>query len=280
MGVNVLNPRKTRGIARITGLPVIRALVWSHHDSGRTAYFTTADHQHGYIDRRTGEWELDADADHVSSCEALFPTNTNAGSEGNRMTFPDSFKSVRGATPEEIGMSLAGFAAEVPASQAIVELGVFCGRTALQLAWGAQGGRGAHVWGIDAWDLPGNTYGPPFTDTATRLLAHKNISDLGYEPWVTLMHGFSRDIAGAWEGPQVGLLFVDADHCAQGTRDDIVLWALNLAPGAVIAVDDYHHPDWPGVADAVDALVAEGFLAPVNVLHQRLAVTRLAIQTE
>jgi hypothetical protein len=76
MGVNVLGPRKTRAVARVTGLPVIRAMVWSHDESGRMAYFTTADHQHGYFDRRTGEWELDPDAHHVSYCQTLFPAST------------------------------------------------------------------------------------------------------------------------------------------------------------------------------------------------------------
>lgn len=172
-------------------------------------------------------------------------------------------------------MCLAEFAAWVPASQAIVELGVFCGRTALQMAWGAQQGHGAHVWGFDAWDLPGNLYAPPFTDTATRLLAHKNVSDLGYDQQITLTQAFSRDAAMNWEGPLIGLLFVDADHSAQGARDDVVFWAPELAPSAVIAVDDYGHPDWPGVAEAVDGLVAEGFLEPINIMHERLAVTRL-----
>lgn len=189
--------------------------------------------------------------------------------------FPESFRTVRGATPEEIGKTLAEFAAAVPATQSIVELGVFCGRTALQMAWGAQAGHGAHVWGIDAWDLDGNVYGPPFTDPATRERAYQNITDLGFDPHVSLVQAFSVDIANDWGALPVGLLFIDADHSAEGARRDITSWAPNLAPGAVIAVDDYGHPDWPGVAEAVDALVAEGFLEPIQILHDRLAVTRL-----
>jgi hypothetical protein len=90
------------------------------------------------------------------------------------------------------------------------------------------------------------------------------------------VHAFSHEVGATWKGKPVGLLFVDADHSYAGARQDIEVWSRHLAPGAVIAVDDYGHPDWPGVKEAVDALVDEGFLAPIEVFHDRLAVTALA----
>lgn len=80
MGVNVLGPRKTRAVARFTGLEIVHAVVWSHHDSGRDAHFTTADHRHGVLDRKTGTWEVsdpqpqdEADWDcRQDSCRYLF----------------------------------------------------------------------------------------------------------------------------------------------------------------------------------------------------------------
>jgi hypothetical protein len=162
----------------------------------------------------------------------------------------------------------------------IVELGVFQGRTALQLAWGAEQGNGNHVTAIDPWDLAGNVYDPPFTDAGSRVQAFLNIDSLGYDHKINLVQAFSQDIAEIWaesENPAVGLLYVDGDHTEEGARRDIVAWAPHLAPGAVIAVDDYGHPDWPGVGRAVDALVAEGFLAPIELYHDRLAVTRLVV---
>ena len=59
--------------------------------------------------------------------------------------FPPEFRQVRGATPDEIGFTLADFAKQVPADQEIVEIGVFRGRTAILMAWGAKQGNGAHV---------------------------------------------------------------------------------------------------------------------------------------
>jgi hypothetical protein len=199
---------------------------------------------------------------------------------------PRHFKNVRAATPEDVMVALADFATQVPADQEIVELGVFQGRTALQLAWGASLGHGAHVTAIDAWDLPGNTYGPPFTDAESRTWAHHWVDTLGYADKITLIQGFAVDVAARWsisteeegrDGQRVGLLFVDDDHSYDGARRAIESWAPHLAPGARIAVDDYGHPDWPGVKEAVDALVTEGVLETIELFHDHLAVTRLAI---
>jgi predicted O-methyltransferase YrrM len=198
----------------------------------------------------------------------------------NRFPFTREFKEVRGATPDEIGMVLADFAAGVPADQEIVELGVFQGRTALIMAWGARQGNGAHVTAVDPWNLEGNVYDPPFTDADSKAWAEYRIRELGYAERIELVQAFSHEIAGDWSGKPVGLLFVDGDHTKEGARLDIEAWAPHLAPGATIAVDDYHHPDWPGVAEAVDELVEEGVLAPVTIYHERLAVTKLTERQE
>jgi predicted O-methyltransferase YrrM len=193
---------------------------------------------------------------------------------------PASFRNVRAATPEDVMIALADFASQVPADQEIVELGVFQGRTALQLAWGAGRGHGAHVTAIDPWDLPGNVYDPPFTDEGSRTWARHWVDSLGYADKIRLVHGFSQDVALTWDevgdNRPVGLLYVDGDHTKDGAKLDILSWAPHLAPGARIAVDDYGHPDWPGVGEAVDELVTEGFLEPIEIYHDRMAVTRLA----
>ena len=58
-------------------------------------------------------------------------------------------------------------------------------------------------------------------------------------------------------GP-VDLLFIDSSHEHQGTIDDFRAWRRELAPGAVVAFDDFGHPDFPGVAEAVADLGLEG----------------------
>ena len=194
---------------------------------------------------------------------------------------PRHFRNVRAATPEDVMTALADFATQVPADQEIVELGVFRGRTALQMAWGASLGQSAHVTGIDPWDSEGNVYDPPFTDAESRKWARHWVDSFGYADKIRLVQGFSQDVALTWDevgdAKRVGLLYVDGDHTKEGAKLDILSWAPHLAPGARIAVDDYGHPDWPGVGEAVDELVAEGVLAPIELFHDRLAVTRLVV---
>lgn len=196
-----------------------------------------------------------------------------------KFNVPRRLFKIQSGSPPNVMVALADLASQVPADRAIVELGVFRGATAVMMAWGAGQGQGAHVWGIDAWDLPGNTYGPPFTDPGSRNWARYNVKAQGFASSVTLIHDFSTAAAERWpeigEGRPVGLLFVDADHSYEGARGDVASWTPYLADDAVIAFDDYGHPDWPGVKQAVDEMVGEGILEPVQIFHDRLAVTRL-----
>lgn len=57
MGANALGPRKVRALARVTGLPIVRALVWSHNDSGRWAHLRAADGRCWWYDRKDRELE-------------------------------------------------------------------------------------------------------------------------------------------------------------------------------------------------------------------------------
>ena len=67
--------------------------------------------------------------------------------------------------------------------------------------------------------------------------------------------------AGAEAHPGgVELLFVDSTHERDATLAELRAWEPRLAPGAVVALHDYGHPDFPGVAEAVRALDRVGQL--------------------
>lgn len=204
------------------------------------------------------------------------------------MVPPTRIRKIPGLTPESVALALADMAAQVPPDRAIVELGTYQGRTALFMAWGARQGLGAHVYAIDPWDLPGERepynqnrggalgkHRKAFTDPGTRNWARYNVRANGYANQVSLIRDFSVKAAEKWSAGPVGLLFVDGDHRYDAVRADVSAWAAHLAPDAVIAFDDYAatHPE---VVRAVDDMVAEGILEPVEVYHDRLAVTRLA----
>ncbi|USH45322.1 hypothetical protein SEA_RUTHIEJR_44 [Mycobacterium phage Ruthiejr] len=69
MSAQRLSDRSRRRIERSTGLAIVRA--WAH--GGYVFDFVTVDHRHGSWDKRTGEWQLDDDPTHYSSCRELFP---------------------------------------------------------------------------------------------------------------------------------------------------------------------------------------------------------------
>jgi predicted O-methyltransferase YrrM len=56
----------------------------------------------------------------------------------------------------------------------------------------------------------------------------------------------------------VDLLFVDSSHEREETVREFQAWRPALAPGALVVFDDYDHPDYPGVGEAVAALDLPG----------------------
>lgn len=191
---------------------------------------------------------------------------------------------IPGATPLEVCAELRRLAAAVPSDLAIVELGVFKGRSVCWLGQGAAEGHGAHVWGVDPWDLPGErkTYlehtrgldhGEGFTNPATRNAAHEHVWQLGLNDQVTLIRGFGATVGRDWTGGPVGLLYVDGDHRADGIRADFDAWAPHLTPGAAVAFDDHCSP-FADVIAVVRELATTGRITKPDLLHGRLAVAR------
>lgn len=208
-----------------------------------------------------------------------------------------SLTDIQGLITAEIGDVLRHLAAQVPADQAIVEIGVFKGRSASYLGVGARAGAGAHVYAIDPWDLPGERYPyhwleerpsrHAFTKPETREAAEAAIAALDLAGQVTLVRGFSAEEGQRWQdglrcrrAPErcdepylIGLLHVDGDHRADAVRADWAAWSPHLAPGAIIAWDD-HVRTCPDVPLVVAELVRAKLVSPPRMATRRLALTR------
>src|SRR5690606_18123455 len=99
-------------------------------------------------------------------------------------------REVKGWLSNKNGRWLASLASEVPEHQAIVQVGVYHGRSCFYMAVEAK----ATVYGIDPWDLPGErktSKGEPFTDPEHRLAAYRHRENLGLEDGVEFIRGFS-----------------------------------------------------------------------------------------
>lgn len=178
---------------------------------------------------------------------------------------------VKGLITVEAGEALRRLAAAIPADQAIVEVGSYKGMSTAFLATGSKDGHGAPVFAVDPWDLPGNAFGKHgYCAPIVRQEFERQLRDLRLWSRVTPIQGFGTDVAAAWTGPPVGLLFVDADHREASVRADVQAWAPHLVAGHLIVCDDLDTPHNPGVRVVVDELVDSGY--QLEVAAERLAV--------
>lgn len=124
--------------------------------------------------------------------------------------------------------------------QVVVELGTGTAWATIALAL-ADSGRT-----IESWDPVVRTQRERYLDLAGPDVRRR----------ISFVEGFGAD--GPGEVRDVQLLFVDSSHEREATLAEIATWRAVLAPRALVVFDDYGHPDYPGVAQAVAELGATG----------------------
>lgn len=63
---------------------------------------------------------------------------------------------------------------------------------------------------------------------------------------------------GPERGRHFDLLYIDSSHEREQTIAEVLAWRPALVPGATIVFDDYPHPDYPGVREAISELGLDG----------------------
>jgi hypothetical protein len=191
----------------------------------------------------------------------------------------------RGFTKEAPGAFLQRQAGKVWKEHAIIEIGVYFGRSLLYLARGAAEGLGAHVYGFDPYDLPGIRYPFAWTEekahrslftlAATREEAERNVTQNPWAAHVTLTRAFSEEAAESWDGLPIALAHIDGHHGYEHVRGDFEAWSKHFTSHAVLAFDDYTK-NCPEVVKAVNDLYAEGRITEPKLAKgcRRLAVAR------
>jgi predicted O-methyltransferase YrrM len=69
----------------------------------------------------------------------------------------------------------------------------------------------------------------------------------------------------------IDLLYIDSSHEREDTIREVEAWRPVLAPGGLIVFDDFDHPDYPEVREAVAELGLEGEQRAHMFVHRRPA---------
>ncbi|MFI6155802.1 class I SAM-dependent methyltransferase [Kitasatospora sp. NPDC051170] len=184
-----------------------------------------------------------------------------------------AFEAATGFMPVDEGLAL--YAAAVEAARRtglpVLEIGTYCGRSAVLLAAAArEAGTVAltvdHHRGSEeqqpGWEYHDATLVDPevgLMDTLPRF--RRTLHAAGLEEHVVALVGRSPRIAALWGRP-VGLVFIDGGHTDEHATGDYEGWAPHLAPEGLLVVHDV----FPDPADGGQApyrvylrALAEGF---------------------
>jgi len=175
--------------------------------------------------------------------------------------------------PVAEGLVLCETAEEYAAAGPVLEVGSYCGKSAIYLAAGVRAarrlGRSQQVVTVDhhrgseehqaGWEYHDPSMVDPVTrriDTLPRLRA--TLAAAGVEDDVVVIVGRSADVARLWRTP-LGMLFIDGGHTDAAAQWDYEGWAPWVALGGALAIHDVF-PD-----------PADGGQAPYRIYQQALA---------
>ncbi|MCY4163460.1 MAG: class I SAM-dependent methyltransferase [bacterium] len=156
-------------------------------------------------------------------------------------------ESARGFMPADEGLALHTAACDLPVAGPLLEVGSYCGKSALYLADAAQT-QGRLLFAVDHHrgseeNQPGwEWHEPDLVDPEVGLLDtlphfRRNLFMAGLEQTVVAVVGDSVAVAQAW-GTPLAFLFIDGGHGETSAHNDYDYWAPHVALGGRLAIHD------------------------------------------
>ncbi len=180
-------------------------------------------------------------------------------------------RAAEGFMPDDEGLALyeAGLAAA--AFGPLLEIGTYCGKSAIYLGAAARAGRSVlytvdHHRGSEenqaGWEHHDERLVDPRTGRMDTLpWFRRAMEDTGLEDVVIAVIGSSPTVAAHW-GTPLGLLFVDGGHAFDAALADYVGWSRFVVPGGTLVFHDiFEDPAEGGQAPYAvwQRVVADGF---------------------
>jgi MMP 1-O-methyltransferase len=156
-------------------------------------------------------------------------------------------EAARGFMPTDEGLALHAAAAAAAVDGPFLEVGSYCGKSALYLGAAARD-RGRILFSVDHHrgseeNQPGwEWHEPDLVDPAVGLMDtlpvfRRTVHDAGLEKHVVAVVGDSPLVAASWAAP-LAFLFIDGGHGVEPARLDHELWTPHVAPGGTLAIHD------------------------------------------
>jgi predicted O-methyltransferase YrrM len=158
-------------------------------------------------------------------------------------------RAAKGFMPDDEGLALyrAGVAAAATAIGPLLEVGTYCGKSAVYLGAAARAGRTVlftvdHHRGSDENQAGWQYHDASLVDPASGRLdtlpvARRTVTAAGLEAVVVMVVGESTTVAAQWSTP-LALLFIDGGHGDEVAWADYRSWTPKLAAGGLLAIHD------------------------------------------
>ncbi len=162
----------------------------------------------------------------------------------------DHARNAKGFMPEDEGLLLHRYALQQAPQGPLLEVGTYCGKSAVYLGAAARGAGGpqAVVFTVDhhhgseenqaGWEHHDTSVVDPRTgrmDTLPHF--RRTIEDAGLEDQVVAVIGASTTVSKHWRTP-LALLFIDGGHGAEPARADFEGWTPWVQRGGLLVIHD------------------------------------------
>ncbi|QKW40334.1 class I SAM-dependent methyltransferase [Actinomadura sp. NAK00032] len=160
-------------------------------------------------------------------------------------------RTAKGFMPDDEGRALyetaLGYGARLAAAGPMLEVGTYCGKSAVYLGAAARAA-GTVLVTVDhhhgseenqaGWEYHDPSLVDPSTGRMDTLPAfRKTIGAAGLEDEVVAIVGQSRTVSAFWRTP-LALLFIDGGHAEEHARGDYEGWAPHVAVGGALVIHD------------------------------------------
>lgn len=154
---------------------------------------------------------------------------------------------VKGFMPHDEGLALYRAAAEVASLGPLVEIGSYCGKSAVYLGAAAAAAAGGVLFTIDhhrgseemqaGWEHHDPGLVDPSSGRMDSLpILRQTLIDAGLEDTVVAIVGDSVAVAAHWSS--AALVFVDGGHGEAPAHADYDAWSPKVMPGGLLAIHD------------------------------------------